>query len=74
MLLNYISERKSGQILNGYYLFLSGSPELNKKGEIYSGRLSGIVNHHIPFWIKNNYLPKFSTNCIKEWEKKLKKL
>ena len=36
MLLNYIKEMRSGEILNGQYIFLSGSPELNKIGEIYS--------------------------------------
>ena len=74
MLLNYIFEKKSGEILNGHYLFLSGSPKLNKIGKIYAGRLSGIVNHHIPFWLIKNYLPKFSTNCIEEWEKKIEKI
>ena len=74
MLLNYIYEKKSGEFLNGHYLFLSGSPELTKKGNIFSGRLSGIVNHHIPFWIKKNYLPSFSTNCIPEWEKKIERI
>ena len=55
-------------------IFLSGSPELTKVGGINTGRLSGIVNHQVPGWIRSNQLPSYSTNCIEEWEDKLDKI
>jgi len=55
-------------------IFLSGSPELERIGNIPTGRLSGIVNHHVPRYLRSNQLPSFETNCIEEWEKKLEKI
>jgi acyl-CoA synthetase (AMP-forming)/AMP-acid ligase II len=43
-------------------------------GGIPTGRLSGIVNHHIPQYLRGNQLPSFETNCIEEWEEKLDKI
>jgi len=50
---------------------LSGSPELERVAGIPTGRLSGIVNHHIPSYLRSNQLPSFETNCIEDWETKL---
>jgi hypothetical protein len=36
-----------------------------------SGRLSGIVNHHIPAILRGNQLPTDATNRIDDWETKL---
>jgi hypothetical protein len=55
-------------------IFLSGSPELERIGGIPTGRLSGIVNHHIPRYLRSNQLPSFETNCIEDWEEKLNKI
>ena len=55
-------------------IFLSGSPELERVGGIPTGRLSGIVNHHIPRYLRANQLPSFETNCIDDWEEKLVKI
>ena len=35
------------------------------------GRLSGIVAHYIPWYLKSSNFPSFKTNCIEDWEKKL---
>src|SRR3984957_7332390 len=43
-------------------------------GKIPTGRLSGIVNHHIPNYLRTNQLPSYETNCIDEWEAKLDKI
>ncbi|MGH2565595.1 MAG: hypothetical protein ACRDE5_13850, partial [Ginsengibacter sp.] len=43
-------------------------------GGIPTGRLSGIVNHHIPRYLRANQLPTFETNCIDDWEMKLEKI
>ena len=70
-LLSYVHETGNGEFLDGNLIFLSGSPELNKKAGINVGRLSGIVNHHVPGYLRTNQLPSFETNCIEDWETKL---
>ena len=70
-ILSYIVETKNTSILNGKMIFLQGSPELTKTGDILTGRLSGIVAHHIPSCLKTNRLPSYSVNCIENWEKKV---
>jgi hypothetical protein len=39
--------------------------------DIQTGRLSGIVNHHVPAYLTKNRLPSYETNCIDDWETKL---
>ena len=73
-ILCYIAETGKTAFTSGRMIFLSGSPELERVGGIPTGRLSGIVNHHIPGYLKSNQLPSFSTNCIEDWETKLDKI
>lgn len=70
-LFNYFARTGNGKFLDGKMIFLSGSPKLEKVGGINTGRLSGIVNHQVPAWLRTNQLPSYSTNCIEEWEEKL---
>jgi hypothetical protein len=70
-LLCYIAETGNTQFTDGKMIFLSGSPELERIGGIPTGRLSGIVNHHIPSYLRRNQLPSYETNCIEDWETKL---
>ena len=70
-ILSYIAETKNTSIVNGKMIFLQGSPELSKTGDILTGRLSGIVAHHIPAYLTKNRLPSFETNCIDDWETKV---
>ena len=44
---------------------------LNQQAGIATGRLSGIVAHHVPAYLQANRLPSFETNCIEDWETKL---
>ena len=67
----YVAETGDASAFDGGMIFLSGSPVLEKVGGILTGRLSGIVNHHIPGWIRKNQLPSWETNCIDDWETKL---
>ncbi len=73
-LLCYMAETGNTKFADGKLIFLSGSPELERIGNIPTGRLSGIVNHHIPKYLRSNQLPSFETNCIDDWEEKLKKI
>lgn len=73
-LLCYMAETGNSAFANGKMIFLSGSPELERVAGIPTGRLSGIVNHHIPHYLRTNQLPSYETNCIEEWETKLDKI
>jgi hypothetical protein len=70
-LLNYMAETGNTAFADGKMIFLSGSPELERIAGIPTGRLSGIVNHHIPQYLRRNQLPSYETNCIEDWETKL---
>lgn len=70
----YMAETGNTAFANGKMIFLSGSPVLERTGDIPTGRLSGIVNHHIPPYLRSNQLPSFETNCIEDWETKLDKI
>jgi hypothetical protein len=73
-LLCYMAESGNNAFSDGKMIFLSGSPELERVGGIPTGRLSGIVNHHIPKYLRTNQLPSYETNCIEDWEVKLDKI
>ncbi|MES1197979.1 MAG: GH3 auxin-responsive promoter family protein [Chitinophagaceae bacterium] len=73
-LLCYMAETGNTGFANGKMIFLSGSPELERVGGIPTGRLSGIVNHHVPKYLRANQLPDYETNCIDDWETKLNKI
>jgi hypothetical protein len=64
-------ETGRGQYFDGKMIYLSGSPEMDLLGDIKTGRLSGIVNHQIPNWVKGNKLPTHQINCIAAWEEKV---
>ncbi|WP_298733999.1 GH3 auxin-responsive promoter family protein [uncultured Chitinophaga sp.] len=73
-LLMYMAETGNTAFADGKLIFLSGSPELERVGGIPTGRLSGIVNHHVPGYLRTNQLPTYETNCIEDWETKLDKI
>lgn len=73
-LLSYVHETGNSQFLDKNLIFLSGSPEMIKKNGVFTGRLSGIVNHHVPGYLRSNQLPSYETNCIEDWETKLDKI
>src|SRR6187399_1948356 len=73
-LLCYMAETGNTRFADGKMIFLSGSPVLERVGGIPTGRLSGIVNHHVPRYLRTNQLPSYETNCIEDWETKLDKI
>src|ERR1043165_9550894 len=58
-LLCYMSESGNTKFADGKLIFLSGSPELERVGGIPTGRLSGIVNPHVPKYLRSNQLPSY---------------
>ena len=71
---NYAALNNDFSYLDGKLIFLSGSPETSEIGGIPTGRLSGLVNLHIPALFKRSQLPSFKTNCIEDWDTKLEKI
>ncbi|MEO1263680.1 MAG: GH3 auxin-responsive promoter family protein [Bacteroidota bacterium] len=70
-LFNHVAQTGRADWVDGKLIFLSGSPVLELVSNIPTGRLSGIVNHEIPAWLKRSQMPSFDTNCMEEWEEKL---
>jgi hypothetical protein len=70
-LLSYIHETGKADFLDGKMIFLQGSPVLAEKAGIPTGRLSGIVAHHVPGYLQKNRLPSYEINCIEDWEEKV---
>lgn len=73
-LLCYMALSGNYNFISGKLIFLSGSPVLENIHGIATGRLSGIVNHHVPAYLRTNQLPLYETNCIEDWETKLEKI
>jgi hypothetical protein len=61
-LLCYMATSGNTAFADGKLIFLSGTPELERIGGIPTGRLSGIVNHHIPKYLRANQMPDYETN------------
>jgi hypothetical protein len=70
-LLSYIHETGKADFVDGKMIFLQGSPVLDVKARVSTGRLSGIVAHHVPGYLQKNRLPSFNVNCIEDWEQKV---
>lgn len=73
-LLCYVHETGKANFFDYKMIFLQGSPELGAHGTIPSGRLSGIVYHHVPAYLQKNRMPTYETNCIDDWEQKVSAL
>jgi len=70
-LLSYIHETGKTDFVDGSMIFLQGSPVLAEKHGIATGRLSGIVAHHVPQYLQKNRMPSYAVNCIEDWEEKV---
>ncbi|MEX0288865.1 MAG: GH3 auxin-responsive promoter family protein [Flavobacteriaceae bacterium] len=73
-ILSYIHETGITDFVDGRWIFLQGSPELQEKNGIKLGRLSGISAHYVPGYLQKNRLPSWETNCIEDWETKVNKI
>lgn len=68
---HYMAKKNNSDFVAGKMIFLQGSPELEEVNGIKTGRLSGIVAHHIPAYLQKNRLPSLKTNLIDDWETKV---
>jgi phenylacetate-coenzyme A ligase PaaK-like adenylate-forming protein len=70
-ILYYIADTGKVEFVDHKMIFLQGSPELDYSGPIPTGRLSGIVAHHVPNYLQKNRMPSHQNNCIDDWEQKV---
>ena len=70
-LLTYINYTGKADFVLGKQIFIQGSPELDQKNGISLGRLSGIVAHYVPSYLRKSRMPSWETNCIEDWEEKV---
>ena len=70
-LLFYINKTGKTDFLRGKTIFIQGSPVLENINGIKTGRLSGIVAHYVPSYLRANNMPSWDTNCIDDWEQKI---
>ncbi len=73
-ILNYVAQSKRTSFIKGKFIFIQGSPLLDKISDILIGRLSGISAHHIPFYMRTKMLPSWETNTIEDWESKIERI
>ena len=73
-ILNYVAQTGKTSFIKGKFIFIQGSPLLDKISEILIGRLSGISAHHIPFYMQSKMLPSWKTNIIEDWESKIERI
>jgi len=73
-ILSYIAKKNNADFVDGKMIFLQGSPKLSDLNGIKVGRLSGIVDHHIPKYLQRNRLPSWNTNTTEDWETKIDKI
>ena len=71
LLLLYVYQSGNYNLYKKKMMFVQGSPKLDLYNKIPFGKLSGIVAHHIPFYLKNRRLPSMKTNSINTWNKKI---
>ena len=70
----YIADTGKTDFTDGRFIFIQGSPKLEKTSGIHTGRLSGISAHHVPLFMKQKMLPSWETNTIENWEEKVDKI
>ena len=73
-LLFYINKTGNTKFLDGKMIFVQGSPILEEINGIKTGRLSGIVAHYVPSYLRRNNMPSWETNSIDNWEEKILKI
>ena len=73
-ILFYVNKTGNTKFLDGKMIFVQGSPVLEEINGIKTGRLSGIVAHYVPSYLRRNNMPSWETNSIDNWEEKILKI
>jgi hypothetical protein len=70
----YAVDKGNAKFIEGKMLFLQGSPRLDYSLNIPTGRLSGVVYHHVPTFFQQNKLPSYELNIIENWQNKINQI
>jgi phenylacetate-coenzyme A ligase PaaK-like adenylate-forming protein len=70
----YVNQTGKCNFISGKMILLQGSPALENINGITTGRLSGIVAHYVPAYLKTNFLPTYATNSLPDWTQKIKEI
>lgn len=72
LLVHHVNNRPQSRILGGKSFLLGGSTDLSSPAPgIFTGDLSGITTHQVPWWIKSRYFPPADLALVKNWEEKI---
>lgn len=71
---SYVNRSRNFGVWDGKTLPLTGSPKLTMMGKIPSARVSGLLNHFLPWYAKWNQVPSWKTNCIPDFEEKVARI
>lgn len=75
LLVHHLNNCPSSRIFGGKSFVLGGSTDLVERGAgFYSGDLSGIVAHELPWWARARYFPPNEIAMLKNWEEKIELL
>lgn len=75
MLVLHALNRPQSNVLDGKSFILGGSTELVEQAPgVFSGDLSGISIHTLPWWAKSHNYPDESIALMKNWEEKMERL
>jgi hypothetical protein len=75
ILMHHLANRSMSRVLGGKCLVLGGSTVLKEEAPgIFSGDLSGIEAHELPWWEEPWVLPSRELALISDWEEKIDRL
>lgn len=73
-LFHYLKNSGNNSFYAGKILCLTDSAQLDDINGISIGRLSGIANALVPWYLKRKILPSFDINCIEDKNEKISKI
>ena len=69
----YLKETKNYSSLFKKMVILSANPRVTKKDDVWTGKITGIFNRHIPSFMKKQRIPSLETNSLDDWDEKMER-
>lgn len=69
----YLEETQNYPSLFKKMVILSANPKLEKYNDIWTGKITGIFNRHIPSFMKKQRIPSVETNSLEDWDEKMER-
>ena len=71
---SYIHSTGNYDLFDGKILTFPGNPRLERVGSVYTGRISSVLNYHVPWYLKSFQLPSRQTAKAIHWREKVVKM